>query len=418
MSVNRSGPAVRAAVTLGGVVLFRLGQSLPQPGVDPAVLRRVADRTLPGDQLRGLVDLVTGGGLYRLALLPFGALVVFLARPLLLGLTRVSPRLAALREEGEAGRAVLRRLEAWTTLVLGLLGGLALGLVADTGRLLPGPAAGDGVLRWHGVPAVAAITGCTALGAPAVLALARWMTRYGLGHGLAVLLLAQVLAVLPGQLWDVERESGPAGYALVLVAALFALAATTALVIAGRRGGRHVPVQYARRMIGVRRSGGREPTYLPLVLSHRGFVPAVTAALLLAPFTPPRLPYLVLLFAIAALGAAVAVRAGDSVPGQARVMEREGAFIPGIRPGRPTVAYLTYVRGRLAVAEVLGTGLVAVLPTLALAAVGAADGYRFGGASLLVAAGTALGAVGSVLGDVQEATATRRYAEYVTERRS
>ncbi|MFG2843615.1 hypothetical protein ACGF12_10640 [Kitasatospora sp. NPDC048296] len=143
VSVSCSGPGRRAVVTLGGVVLFRLGQSLPMPGVDPAVLRRVADRTLPGDQLRSLVDLVTGGGLYRLALLPFGVLLVFLARPLVLALTRLHPRLAALRPESlDGSRAGMRRLEARTTLVLGLLGGLVLGLAADTGRLLPGPASG------------------------------------------------------------------------------------------------------------------------------------------------------------------------------------------------------------------------------------------------------------------------------------
>ncbi|MFH8382508.1 hypothetical protein ACH4E7_16395 [Kitasatospora sp. NPDC018058] len=61
MSVNSSGPGRRAATTLGGVVLFRLGQSLPLPGVDPAVLGRVADRILSGDQLCGLDELVTGG---------------------------------------------------------------------------------------------------------------------------------------------------------------------------------------------------------------------------------------------------------------------------------------------------------------------------------------------------------------------
>ncbi|MER7672646.1 hypothetical protein ABTY61_29890 [Kitasatospora sp. NPDC096128] len=407
---GRAGFGPRAAATLGGVVLFRLGQSLPLPGVDPVVLRRAADRVLPGDQLRGLVDLVTGGGLYRLAVLPFGVLVVFLARPLVLALTRLHPRLAALRPEHlDGSRAGMRRLEARATLALGLLGGLALGLAADSGRLLPTPAAGDGVLRLHGAPAVAVITGCTAAGAMAVLRLARWMSRRGLGDGVSVLLLAQVLAVLPGQLWSVEGESGPGGYALVLAAVLFALVATSALVIAGRKGERRVPVQYARRMMGAR--SGREPGYLPLVLSHRGFIPAVAAALLLAPFPLSRLPYLALLFTLTAVGAGLAVAAGRSVAADADALKRAGGFVPGIRPGRPTVEFLDHLRGRLAVAEVLGTGLAAVLPTLALTAVDAADGYAFSGASLLVAAGTALGTVGGFMADVQRTVALRRYAE-------
>ncbi|MET8630652.1 hypothetical protein ABZW30_44350 [Kitasatospora sp. NPDC004669] len=210
-------------------------------------------------------------------------------------------------------------------------------------------------------------------------------------------------------------ESGPGAYARVPAAAVLGLAATTALVIAGRKGERRLPVQYARRMIGVG-SGGRETRYLPLVLSHRGFIPAVTAALLLAPFPLPRLPHLALLFVLAAVGARPAVRAGRSAVTDAEELKRAGAFIPGVRSGRPTIDFLAYLRGRLAVVEMLGTGLVAVLPTLALTAVGAADGYGFSGASLLVAAGTALGAVGPLMRDVQRAAMPRRYAEYVTYR--
>ncbi|MFI6111810.1 hypothetical protein [Kitasatospora sp. NPDC051164] len=134
----------------------------------------------------------------------------------------------------------------------------------------------------------------------------------------------------------------------------FGLTATTALVVAGRKGERRVPVQYARHMIGVRPGG--EASHLPLVLSHRGFIPAVTAALLLAPVPLPRLPYLALLFVLAAVGAWLAVRAGRSVLAGTDVMLRSGAFVPGIRPGRPTVDFLAYLRARLAVAEVLGTG--------------------------------------------------------------
>ncbi|MFE5583280.1 hypothetical protein [Kitasatospora sp. NPDC056531] len=117
----------------------------------------------------------------------------------------------------------------------------------------------------------------------------------------------------------------------------------------------------------------------------------------------------VVLFRLGHKPAAARRRPGGPPPGRGP-LKRAGAFVPGVRAGRPTAEYLAYLRGRLAVVEVLGTGLVAVLPTPALTAVGAADGYGFSGASLLVAAGTALGAVGPLMRDVQQTAVLRRYA--------
>ncbi len=202
---------------------------------------------------------------------------------------------------------------------------------------------------------------------------------------------------------------GLGGYLPVLVAALLGLAVTTALVIAGRKGERRVEVRYSR--LGGRRPGA-ELRYLPLVLSHRGFVPAVVAALLLAPLRLPALPYLTLLFLLGAAGACLAVRAGRSVLTDPDLHLRTRVYLPGVEPGAATVEHVAALRRRLAVAEALGTGLVAVLPALALAAVGVGvgEGYAFGGASVLMVAGAAIDAVGSVMQDVQRRRAMRDYA--------
>ncbi|MER7770817.1 hypothetical protein [Kitasatospora sp. NPDC096140] len=427
MSLFRApGLGRRAAVTLGGIVLLRLGQNLPLPGVDPTVLGRVADGALPGDRVCGLVDLVTGGGMYRLALLPFGVLPFLLARLTVPALARLHPRLGALR----AVRPGLLLLQRRTALALGLLGGLALALVAATGHLLPGAAAGDGLLRLHGALAVAVLTAGAAAGTAALVPLTRWMDRHGLGDAIAVLLFAQVAAVLPGQLWAVRERAGSGAYASVLVAVLVGLAVTIALVTAGRKGERRVELFYSP--LGGRRAGA-ERRYLPLVLSHRGFVPAVAAALLLAPLRLPWFPYLVLLFLLAAAGSWLAVLDGRSVLTDADKLLRTRAYVPGVEPGRATVDHLAAVRSRVAVAEMLGTGVVAVLPALVLSAAGAvggfgafgelggfgvfsgaggAGGYAFGGASVLVVAGASIDAVGPLLQDVQRRRMRRHYAPY------
>ncbi|SOB84843.1 hypothetical protein [Streptomyces sp. 1331.2] len=399
----------RVAVTLGGIVLFRLGQSLPLPGVDPAALGPVADGVLPGDGLRGLADLATGGGMYRLALLPFGVLPFLFARVLVPALARLHPRLAALRAV-RAGRFLLERR---TALALGLLGGLVLALVAAAGHLLPGAAAEE-VLHLRGPLAVVVLAAGAAAGTAVLLPLTRWMDRNGLGDAVAVLLFVQVLAVLPGQLWAVRERSGSGGCLAVAAAVLVSLAVTIALVIAGRKGERRVEVRYSP--LGGRRPGA-ELRYVPLVLSHRGFVPAVVAVLLFAPLRLPRLPYLALLFLLAAAGACLAVWVGRSVLTDPEAKLRTHVYLPGVEPGVATVEYLAALRRRLAVAEALGTGLVAVLPALALAAAGGADsdgygfgGYAFGGASVLLVAGAAIDAVGSVMQEVQRRRVMHYYA--------
>ncbi|MER7753886.1 hypothetical protein [Kitasatospora sp. NPDC097643] len=414
-ALRTPGVRRRLAVTLGAVVLFRLGQTVPLPGVHPAATGRVAGGADHTDQLRGLLDLVTGGGLFRLAWLPFGVLPVLLARMLTPALTRLHPRLTALRPEHlDGSRAGMILLMRRTALVLGVLGGVALGIVAEGGAGTDGGggsvAAGGGVLRIHGALAVTVVAACVAAGTALVLWLSEWAGRRGLGDGVSVLLFAQVLAVLPGQLWDVRTAEGDGRFALVLAAALAALVVTTALVVTGRSAERRIPYQFAKRMIGRRPFGAPDRGYVPFVLSHRGFVPAVTAGLLLAPLWLSPLVCGVALFVLAAVGAWVAVFVAREVGAAADGLARAGAFVPGIRPGGPTADYLGYVRGRTAVVEVLGTGTVAVLPTLLLTAVGTADGYAFGGTSLLVVAGAALGAVGGVLRDLQEAATLHRYA--------
>ncbi|MFJ3175148.1 preprotein translocase subunit SecY [Streptomyces roseus] len=409
--LRHSGLRRRMLVTLGALALFRLGQNLPVPGADTAALAAAARAVPRDDQLYGLVDMITGGGPAKLSVLSLGVLPVFGAQLLAALLTLLVPRPAALSEAGPAGLAALAQGTRWLTVGLGALGGL----------LLATHAAGAQQLHGTGALRVATAAACMAAGTALVLRLGELITERGLGNGPALLLFAQMAAVLPGQLWSLhEARSG-----LFLAFALTVLAVATTVAVAAvvtlRRAERRIPVQYAKRMIGRRAYGGTS-TYIPIGINRAGFTPLACAALLLwLPAAATRLwpgagwlralastpgqsgpGYLAAVFALGVLFAFyVNVVAGVRPDEIAEKALRQGAFVPGIRPGGPTAEYIGYVHARLAFSGALFAGLAALVPMLAAALLGIAEGSAFGVTSLLVLAAVGTTAAGHVLGAVQ-----------------
>ncbi|MFE6616228.1 preprotein translocase subunit SecY [Amycolatopsis sp. NPDC057786] len=348
----------RILVTLGVIVLFRLGQSLPTPHV--TVRAPEADHPL-----RWILDLLTGGGLATLPVFAFGVLPCLAAPRLLRGLIALIPRLAALRAEGEAGARVLKRYQRRLVVLLGLLG--AVGVVVFGGQ---------NVLE--GAVTVACLTAGTAL----VLRLTEVITDRGFGDGVRILLLAQVLAVLPGEFLRLYERAGWAAIAVLTVVTL----SITVLTIVLAQGQRHVPVQYAKRMIGRRIYGGTA-TYIPLRFPQANS-PAVVAAVLLA--VPVHYfgledpgwiaVYFVLVCLFAFMRAAVA-QSMDKVAGE---LVRAGGFVPGIRPGTWTAEYLDYVNRRILAFGALCSGVVALIPAAGLALLDASPALLVTGVTLQV----------------------------------
>lgn len=331
----------RILVTLGVIVLFRLGQSLPTPHV--TVRAPEADHPL-----RWILDLLTGGGLATLPVFAFGVLPCLAAPRLLRGLIALIPRLAALRAEGEAGARVLKRYQRRLVVLLGLLG--AAGVVMFGGQ---------NVLE--GAVTVACLTAGTAV----VLRLTEVITDRGFGDGVRILLLAQVLAVLPGEFLRLYERAGWAAIAVLTVVTL----SITVLTIVLAQGQRHVPVQYAKRMIG-RRAYGGTATYIPLRFPQANSPAVVAAVLLSVPVyyfgleDPGWIPvYFVLVCLFAFMRAALA-QSMDKVAGE---LVRAGGFVPGIRPGTWTAEYLDYVNRRILAFGALCSGVVALIPAAGLA---------------------------------------------------
>lgn len=353
----------RLLVSLGAVLLFRLGQNLPVPGVDGIRL---------GGEFGGLVELFTGGGQRAPSVLALGVL----------------PLLAA-DVFAPVGRS--RRL---LTVGLGVLGGAALAVAAADGT---------------SVLTRAALAACVAAGTALTLRLAEVISDRGLGYGPSLLLMTQVAAVFPGQ---VRAAGGAAALVAVPAVALVVVVA----VVAARQAERRVPVQRAKRMLG-RWPHPTNTVHIPIRVDQAGFNPMVWACLLVSVpawlWRPSALWYLPVAFVAVVLGMYVyALTVLD--PGKtAEDIKRQGGFVPGIRPGPPTADYLGYVRSRLAWCNGLYSGCLVMLPMAALAALGVGPGGPLGAPGILVATGVSMIVAREVAREAETAHLMHRYEGFV-----
>ncbi|MFC5747717.1 preprotein translocase subunit SecY [Actinomadura rugatobispora] len=400
------GLPAKLPLTVLAVVLFRIGQALPAPGVDVAALRDSAGAAVRDDPLYALAGLFTGGGLFRLSVFGLGVLPYVAALFVVQLLVLTVPRMKALAAEGPAGAARIERHTGLATVAMGALMGTAVAVAAVHGHL-----PGGGGPAGEGLPAVLSIAACMTAGAAVTAWLIRLITSRGLGEGLAVLFLAQLAAVFPGLLWDVRESEGGGAFAAVTAAVLLSGLLVVPAVLVLDRAERRVPVQFARRMVGVRPPPPPgTTTHVSLRLSHAGLLPVFTAlAMLHLPALAARLwpgggrpdglwtlpdqgsPWFLLaLFALVAVLTVMNSAVAADVVGVTDRLKRDGAFVPGIRPGRPTAEYLGYVQGRLAAVTPLALGAVAVLPSAALVLVGAGELLPVTGTCVLLLVSAAL----------------------------
>ncbi|ROO85514.1 preprotein translocase subunit SecY [Actinocorallia herbida] len=418
------GLAKRIAITAGAVALFRVGQHLPVPGTDVAAIGEAADAAVRADPFAGLVDLLTGGGLLRLSFLGLGVLP-YVAATFVVGLlVHTWPRLRALSAAGTDGAKVLLRC-TWLLSV-------AFGAPMGTAAVLAAARGDDGVLTGpHGRAVLFVVIGMTA-GTMVTAWLIRLVSLRGLGEGVGVLFLAQLTAVFPRLLWDVRDAAGTGTFAAATAAVVVSGTLVLAAVIGLGQAERRIPIQFARRMVGVRRRGPA-PTYLPfrvnsgelfpvflaLLLLH---VPAVVARLIPGGGVPdgvwtrpdqgdPR--FLAALFVLAALLAPTG--SGDRIDVHATVarLQREGGFVPGIRPGPNTYDYLAYVRRRIRAVAAPALGLCALLPPASLLLAGVPGRAPLAGTAVLVLVGAGLAVSRRVVRQAEFAYQAHKYLPYL-----
>jgi preprotein translocase subunit SecY len=399
------------------ITLFRLGSQVPTPGVNVANVQSCLNQ-VQNDSIYSLINLFSGGALLQLTIFALGIMPYITASIILQLLVVVIPRLEALKKEGQAGQTKITQYTRYLTLGLALLQATGIVALARSGNLLRG--CSDSLLYSDGTQTFLVMVITMTAGTAVIMWLGELITEHGIGNGMSLLIFTQIVATFPISMWQVAKSRGWWVFAIVMAIGLVIIAAVIFIEQAQRR----IPVQYARRMVGRKMFGGSS-TYIPLKVNQAGVIPVIFASSLLylpamaTQFNPnttnPFLIwvgnhfvkgdhplYMAVFFALIVFFTYFYVSITFNPEEVADNMKKYGGFIPGIRAGKPTEDYLSYVLSRITLPGALYLGLIALIPLIALVLVNANQNFPFGGTSILIMVGVALDTVKQIESQLQQ----------------
>jgi len=376
------------------IAIYRLGCYIPVPGIDMQSVKEVFNTGGVFD----FYDLFTGGALQQMAIFAMGIMPYITASIIMQLLTLVSPRLEALMKEGPSGQKKVNQYTRYFTAGLALIEAIGFVFLFRSYGAFPVDAMGNSTFTVVNV--ILVVLNLT-VGAVLVMWLGELVTQRGIGNGISLMIFASIVSRLPSGIWKL-LQMNPGIWIVMGIIALLVIAA----VIYVTQGQRRIPVQYAKRVVGRKVYGGQS-TYLPLRINMAGVIPVIFASsVLLFPvtlaqmvpwgwtqklaeiFSPSSWWYLaaevILIILFTYFYTAVQFNPID----QADNLKKYGGFVPGIRPGRPTAAYLDRVLTRITLPGALFLAAIVLLPTVLYSVMGVQ--FYFGGTSLLIVVGVAL----------------------------
>ena len=399
------------------ITIFRLGSQVPTPGVNVANVQSCIAQLEEGG-LYSLINLFSGGALLQLTIFALGIMPYITASIILQLLVVVIPRLEALKKEGQAGQAKITQYTRYLTLGLAVLQATGIVALARNKALLQG--CDLDLLHDNSTSTFLVMVITMTAGTAVIMWLGELVTDRGIGNGMSILIFTQVVATFPAALWSVQTSKGWVVFSIVMVIGLMLVAAVIFIEQAQRR----IPVQYARRMVGRKMFGGNS-TYIPLKVNQAGIIPVIFASSLLylpamaVQFNPestnPVLNfigtylvggdhplYMLMYFLLIIFFTYFYVSITFNPVEVADNMKKYGGFIPGIRAGRPTEDYLSYVLSRITFPGALYLGLISLVPLIAFALIEASQNFPFGGTSILIMVGVALDTVKQIESQLQQ----------------
>jgi preprotein translocase subunit SecY len=383
--------------TLGVLVVYRLGTFIPIPGVDPVIMQDIFQQNAGG--ILGMFDMFAGGALGRMTIFALNILPYISASIIMQLMTAVSPRFEAMKKEGEQGRKKINQYTRYGTVLLAALQayGISVGLESMTSSQ------GSAVLDPGSFFRVTTVITLTC-GTVFLMWLGEQVTARGVGNGISLIIFAGIVANLPAALvgtLELGRTGAlSAGFILILIVMMFGV---IAFVVFIERAQRRIVVQYPKRQMGNKMTGG-ESSHIPLKLNTAGVIPVIFASsLLLLPITLANFtagggpgwlltvsallgrgqPLYLLLYAsgiafFAFFYTAIVFNPSDTADN----LKKYGGFVPGIRPGKNTADYLDHVLTRLTVVGASYLVAVAILPEILISRFSVP--FFFGGTSLLI----------------------------------
>ncbi|ABK75688.1 preprotein translocase subunit SecY [Mycolicibacterium smegmatis] len=404
--------------TLGLVILYRVGASIPSPGVNYPNVQQCIAQVSGGDsaQIYSLINLFSGGALLQLTVFAVGVMPYITASIIVQLLTVVIPRFEQLRKEGQAGQAKMTQYTRYLSIALAILQATSIVALAANGGLLQGCSLD--IIQDSSIFGLIVIVLVMTAGAALVMWMGELVTERGIGNGMSLLIFAGIAARIPAEGQTILESRGGVVFTAVVIAALVIIIG----VVFVEQGQRRIPVQYAKRMVGRKMYGGTS-TYLPLKVNQAGVIPVIFASsLIYIPhlitqliqsgssnpgtgwwdkfvadyLTNPADPvYIAVYFGLIVFFTYFYVSITFNPDERADEMKKFGGFIPGIRPGKPTADYLRYVLSRITLPGSIYLGVIAVLPNLFLEIgnTGSVQNLPFGGTAVLIMIGVGLDTV-------------------------
>ncbi|HTB22701.1 MAG TPA: preprotein translocase subunit SecY [bacterium] len=404
----------RLLVTLGLLLVYRIGCQVPTPGVNPAAMQALMSGQQGG--VLGVLNLFTGGALGQFSVFALGIMPYISCSIIMQLLTEVMPQLKQLKNEGEAGHRKITQYTRYGTVALALFQSFMMTKVLRA-MAASAPASADLILHdtalWTLMAAMTLTTGTLF-----VMWLGEQITEFGIGNGMSLIIFVGIVSRLPREFYSVYQAYDAGNVSpFGIIFFLLVMLALIALTVVSQLAYRKVAVQYAQRQMGRRLMGGGS-TVLPLKVDYSGVIAVIFASSLLvfpvqivsylkttawlgkqqglADFydTAERWlshghPFYVLLYASLTIFFCFFYTAmvfnTDDV---AENMKKYGGFIPGLRPGKATADYLARILDRITLGGAILIVVIAVVPDILARSMGI--GWYFGGTTFLIVVGVAL----------------------------
>jgi len=425
-------------ITFGIIALYRLAANIPLPGVD----RNALALMFRGDEsnlLLNLLNFFSGGGLAQMGIMALGVYPYITASIIMQLLTPIIPALEELGKEGEQGRHRLNQYTYWLTIPLAILQAITQSTILNRQQLAGGAVVlpNWGFTGENLLPSMTIIIGMTA-GTMFAVWLGQLLTEQGIGNGTSLIIFSGILANVPFQIRLLAQQP------ILLVLFIIITVLTVALIVWVQEGQRRIPVQYGKRVRTMRGNRmmmvGGQSTHVPMRVNTAGMIPLIFAqSLLILPSTiasyfttnpgwfgavaravstwlgPTNGIYWLLYFLFTVAFTYFYTDVMFRQQNLPETLQKQGGFIPGIRPGPRTESYLNGVLSRITLVGALFLGFIAVLPYIAGAIVsgftGGASGLANNDALIITSTGLLI-VVGVVLDTMKQIEAQLMMRNY------
>ncbi len=388
--------------TLLIILLYRLGNAIPVPYVNIAALQSYF--AMLQNTVLGLLDVMSGGAfsnatIFALSIQPYinASIIIQLLCIAIPALERMS------KEEGEEGKKKIAAITRYVTVAIGLLQGFGFYMLIKNNGILVAEAQSN---IWAAIVIILTFTSGSAL----IMWLGEQITEYGIGNGISMILFASIISRLPSSFVTSVRNIilGQLQWWVLLLMVLGALAIIV-LIVFVNDSERRIPVQYAKRVVGRKMYGGQS-THLPMKVNMSGVMPIIFAQSIasvpatIAAFTGKTdgwvstwfgtnsIPYAIIYFLLIIFFAYFYSTIQFNPVEVANNLKKNGGYIPGFRPGKPTSEFIHKVLNKITLFGAIYLGIIAVVPILVahFSQSAALTGISLGGTSIIIVVGVAL----------------------------